>query len=174
MNDDKFIQKKLRSGIKLSHQYPYCWEWLLSVNGSGYGQFKWNGEYKLAHRESYFQKYRYIPEGWDVHNRCKNKKCINPSHLVAIPHAENIRRAMKGRIFKRINRGESNGNSKLMEAEVELIKDLETSGLTQRQISLLMGVSETTVNNIMNEKSWKHLLQKPNENPAKTENKTEA
>ena len=124
-NDDYLIQKYLRSRIKPSRQYPYCWEWLGSFNGPGYGQFKWNGEYKLAHREAYYQKYHYIPEGWVCHHRCSNKKCINPSHVVAIPHAENIRLAMKGRIFKRVNRGESNGNSKLMEGEVELIRDLE-------------------------------------------------
>ena len=164
MRNDNSILKKLQSGIKLCKESPHCWEWLLGCNGAGYGQFKWNGEYKLAHREAYYQKYRYIPEGWDVHHRCGNKKCINPSHLVAIPHAENIRRAMKGRIFKRIQHGESNGNSKLFEPEVELIRDFVNAGLTQRQISLLMGVSETTVNNIINGKSWRHLLPKPGEN----------
>ena len=84
------IQKKLRSGIKINKNFPHCWEWLLGLNGAGYPQFRLDGKYYFAHRESYIQRYKYIPDGWVVHHRCGNKRCINPSHLVAIPHKENI------------------------------------------------------------------------------------
>lgn len=42
----------------------------------------------------YFEKWvRTIPNGMEMDHLCYNRKCINPSHLQPVTHAENVRRA---------------------------------------------------------------------------------
>lgn len=63
-----------------------------------YGQIKvWHqptqtGLVIMAHRFAYLITQGPIPEGWDVDHLCHNKLCVNPSHLEAVPHSENMRR----------------------------------------------------------------------------------
>lgn len=44
-----------------------------------------------AHRYSYRIHKGSIPEGAVVHHTCFCKRCVNPSHLKAVTHQENVR-----------------------------------------------------------------------------------
>jgi len=63
----------------------------------GYGAFKAMGEQR-AHRVSYRLFKGEIPEGTEIDHLCKIKLCVNPEHLEAVSHAENVFRADRGAV----------------------------------------------------------------------------
>lgn len=73
-----------------------CWVWTGTTNRYGYGTW---GK-KLAHRHSWELANGPIPDGaWILHH-CDNKPCVNPLHLYAGTHAENVQDAVDRGRFK--------------------------------------------------------------------------
>lgn len=144
-----------------------CWNWRGSFIGTmGYGQFKFNtGEawsYRYAHRVSWVIHNGLIPEGRLVLHDCDNPKCVRPDHLFLGSHADNMTDAkIKGRTAK----GERTNRNKLNAEQVSEIRTLQGTA-THREIGILYGVKPSTIDQIMSGKHWKHLLNKPVNNPA--------
>lgn len=62
-----------------------------SISGDGYGRI---GKASEAHRVFYEYFVGVIPEGLEIDHTCRVRRCVNPDHLEAVTHQENIRRAM--------------------------------------------------------------------------------
>jgi hypothetical protein len=81
-----------------------CWEWTAAIVGPkpGYGVINCRENkktnLKLAHRLSYECANRSIPEGYDIDHLCRNSRCVNPGHLEAVPHRENLQRGRNGQL----------------------------------------------------------------------------
>ncbi len=71
-----------------------CLLWTAGTAGRGgrYGLVSVNGRQVLAHRVSYELAHGAIPEGYEVDHLCSNPLCVEPTHLEAVPAAENKRR----------------------------------------------------------------------------------
>lgn len=69
-----------------------CWIWTAATSRHGYGNFWVRGSMRLAHRISYVNLKGIIPFGFDIDHLCKIKPCVNPDHLEAVSHKENVRR----------------------------------------------------------------------------------
>lgn len=71
-----------------------CWEWRAYRNRRGYGEFRLRpGHTILAHRYAFQLAKGPIPEGLELDHRCKNPRCVRPSHLEAVTHRENLLRS---------------------------------------------------------------------------------
>jgi hypothetical protein len=70
-----------------------CWLWAGATNRKGYGSFRLaGGTIQSAHRWSFIYAHRFNPEGLDIDHLCGVRNCVNPAHLEAVTHLENILR----------------------------------------------------------------------------------
>jgi hypothetical protein len=140
-----------------------CWIWKRSKIKKGYGHPKFKGKLILAHRLSYLTFVGEIPNNLFVLHTCDNPPCVNPKHLFLGTNQDNMKdRNNKNRQAK----GEDQGNSKLVQEEVNEIRTLwsaeleerakgKNSQLTQRELGKRFGVGQGQINRIVNNKSWK-------------------
>lgn len=70
-----------------------CWLWKASLNRKGYAQFfPQPGKLVEGHRWAWISANGSVPDGLELDHLCKVKHCVNPVHLEAVTHAENMRR----------------------------------------------------------------------------------
>jgi len=69
-----------------------CWPWIASLTGPGYAQFFIDKDHKsgLGHRYAYELLVGPIPAGLVLDHLCRNPRCVNPNHLEAVTHRENV------------------------------------------------------------------------------------
>jgi hypothetical protein len=70
-----------------------CWLWNGYKNNKGYGQFKLRGKIYYAHRLSFLLNKGEIESGLELDHLCKTPLCVNPDHLEAVTHQENMLRS---------------------------------------------------------------------------------
>ena len=135
-----------------------CWEWQSFVRPDGYGRLWWGGdrnERKRAHRIAYQLAYGEI-DGEMVLHHCDNRSCVNPNHLYAGSHEDNVQDAIERDRYEPYHppddwEGEDHPASKLTDAEVrELRSRYEEEDITQYELADEYGVHQTTVNKILN------------------------
>lgn len=74
-----------------------CWQWTASTSNKRdkwvYGLISVRGALQMAHRVMYELARGPVPDGLELDHVCRNTRCINPDHLEAVTHKENIARS---------------------------------------------------------------------------------
>lgn len=66
-----------------------CWPWLGAVTSAGYGSFRGLGRTISAHQQAWELYHGTPPARMDLDHRCRNRLCVNPSHLQAVTRKQN-------------------------------------------------------------------------------------
>lgn len=71
-----------------------CWVWTGPQYPNGYGKHRLGPGQpeRAAHRISYEHHIGPIPNGQQLDHLCRNRLCVNPSHLEPVSPSENTRR----------------------------------------------------------------------------------
>lgn len=76
---------------------PGCWLWDGATGATGYGQMSGRIDGKprtiQAHRVAYEIMVGPVPDGLELDHLCRNRECVNPAHLEAVPHLLNCLRS---------------------------------------------------------------------------------
>jgi hypothetical protein len=142
MKKIKYIIDKNNCWICTSHK----------LNSSGYPRITINKKQTTVHRY-FYQQYKKNPEELIIRHTCDNPLCINPDHLVAGTHFQNVQdRVERNRSAKE----ESNGRSKLTKSQVFLIK-YNSENYTKTFLATKYGVSRKVIYSIQNRITWKNV-----------------
>ena len=71
-----------------------CWEWTSALAKNGYGVFRLNRKTIYAHRLAYAISGNDLDSTLVLDHLCRNRKCVNPSHIEQITRGENVRRGI--------------------------------------------------------------------------------
>jgi len=71
-----------------------CWRWTAGLMGGGYGQFHYQGSPRYAHRWLYEQLHGPVSAELTMDHLCRNRWCVNPSHLEPVTRGENVLRGI--------------------------------------------------------------------------------
>lgn len=162
-----------------------CWPYVGYTNRAGYGMFSLCGEPFISPRVA-FKIFSRDPHELIVCHHCDNPSCCNPAHLYAGTLQDNSSDAVeRGRYawgdrsgsrthpecrprgdnhpYRRnpmlAKRGEESGMAKLTDEKVREIRAMYASGgHTYRSIAKIIQIGKTAVGNILEGKSWTHLL----------------
>ena len=127
----------------------------------GYRYVGFGGKVRRLHRmvlenELGFELY---PDQMACH-RCDNRRCVNIEHLYlgdAQSNVDDMIGAGSNYSFE-VLRGNSSPNSKLIESDVLTIRAFYGANfLTKTDLSDVFDVSELTISDVINRKTWKHI-----------------
>lgn len=71
-----------------------CWPWVGPLTNTGYGKFSLNRKSLLAHRYAYRMYKSDIAKGLTIDHLCRNRTCVNPSHMEVVSMKVNVLRGI--------------------------------------------------------------------------------
>ena len=127
-----------------------CWEWVGSLQGSGYGQIWREDRLVSVHRVSWELHFGSVPNGLLVLHKCDNRSCVRPDHLFLGTNLDNQQDCKaKDRLGNR-GRLPKERETHLDKATKLRIKEIYAQDLlTQEEIAKAFGITQPMVSYIV-------------------------
>ncbi len=166
--DWDWLKNKIKGNVKINEK-TNCWEWKGKLDPTGYARFQYKRQRWHAHRASFVVHNGKIPPFTMICHKCHIRHCVNPEHLYAGSHADNMRDMREaGRAFRGdkeyykahpelCKKGEECNFSKLTKNQVIMIKELYKLVPNCCSIGKFTGINRKTISDILNKISWSHL-----------------
>lgn len=153
----KSLEVRFWEKVKIA-SYDDCWEWTAAKSPDGYGCFRVNGVLRHSTHVAYELAWGIpFPKSMHACHACDNPSCVNPLHIWIGTNDDNIRDKIAKNRQPRL-KGETNGQSKLTEGQVQQILDrYEREKITQLALAQEYGISRQQMNRIVNRKKWAHV-----------------
>lgn len=129
-----------------------CWFWTGGLTDKGYGAHHKDGRKISAHRYSYELHKGPLGKLHALHS-CDTPRCVNPDHLNAGTHQQNMREAKERKRFNNPG-GEVHPSAKLTAKQAMEVMATETPGA---ELARKFGVSKSTIYAIRNGTNWRVL-----------------
>jgi hypothetical protein len=134
-----------------------CWLWTgTPANDFGHGKLWVDGKFIGAHVFAYRLLVGCVQDGLQVLHTCDVPNCVRPDHLYAGTQADNMADKMR-RGRHNPTTGEKHGQAILHEEQVLEILQEYATGSRQTFLAEKYGVARTTIQAIVERRSWKHL-----------------
>lgn len=136
-----------------------CWIWAGMKDKDGYGVLTMkrasDGKHAphRAHRLSLEIHGRPVPDGLFALHRCHNPSCVNPDHLYAGDHLQNMKDKTDA---DRCHYGSEHANAKITEVEARAI--ILHPGPAAKA-GALYGISASQARNIRSGRQWRHVYE---------------
>lgn len=114
-----------------------------------------------AHRMAFMLYKGEIPDGKHVLHTCDNPECVNPKHLYAGTHSQN----MADKRLRKRYWGESIPTAKLTLAKVKTIMSMWAAGKRYAEIAEIVDCSASNVSHVVTGRSWYHATGLPQKDP---------
>ena len=165
---NKFDLERILNKVRdKNFEIDSCWIWNGTVNdkykkGHQHGVIWFNKKYVQVHRIMYHNYIEdvpeYIPGNLIVLHKCShlnNGRCINPWHLKLGTSKENTKDAFNDNTLTLYKTNQLNPNSKLLDNEIQDIRNMQNSKLSQKQIASLYNINQSQVSRYFNNKTRK-------------------
>lgn len=124
-----------------------CMEWTGTKCNKGYGSIRRDRVMQKTHRIAWEYFNGPIPDGMHVLHACDNPSCVEVVHLFLGTNGENIAdKCAKDRSGK-----------KLCIEEVAKIKEMLSSGMSNKAIAKIYGVNQCSISRIKLGQRWTHV-----------------
>lgn len=133
-----------------------CWTWTGARSGTGghYGMAGYQGKRYSAHRLAFILFVGPVPDDLEVCHTCDNPLCVNPQHLWAGTHQQNMQ-DRENKFRRPRDRGEANVRAKLTWDDVTLIREQLSCGVPRSYVADTFHVTTTTIRDIELNLHWK-------------------
>lgn len=116
-----------------------CWVWAGACQQGGYAITSIKHKTLMAHRVYWEREHGPIPDGFQIDHLCRVRNCVNSAHMQLVNAAENVRRKP---------------GLKLSHAKCAEILAMRATGMLQREVADVFGVSRQTISDVERGRIW--------------------
>lgn len=93
----RYTAQSVRERFEAQHEpepNSGCWLWTGVVDRLKYGSMEIDGRKAMAHRVAHLLYKGMIPPRLTIDHLCRNRMCVNPAHVEAVPQRVNVLRGV--------------------------------------------------------------------------------